>query len=130
MHVYFDLPCRRLLTNCQGSHAKSTSVYLLSRSEAENSLKAQGTLGCYVFRMTSDNKVCLSALAEKDTTLICRHLLLVKNTDGKIKIDSLPDESESFNCLQELEEFYWHHEIHFQDGGQSLNLTVPCTSTC
>ena len=125
----FELFCRLLSANYQGSHTKSTPVYLLSRSEAENSLKGQGTLGCYVFRMTSDNKVCLSALAERDTTLICRHLLLVKNMEGKIKIDSLPDGRESFGCLRELEEFYWHHEIHFQDGGPSLNLTVPCTCT-
>ena len=100
-------------------------IYILSRSQAEDTLQAQGTVGCYLFRKTSDNKVCLSALAEKDCNLVCRHLLLIENAEGKVKIDSLPNGSDCFSSLKDLEEYYWGNDIHFQDGGASLNLSVP-----
>ncbi len=118
-HLHLSIPS---LTTCR---SMAMPIYILSRSQAENTLQAQGTVGCYLFRKTSDNKVCLSALAEKDCNLVCRHLLLVENAEGKIKIDSLPNGCDSFSSLKELEEYYWGNEIHFQDGGASLNLSVP-----
>ncbi len=92
-------------------------------------LRAHGTVGAYLFRKTADNKVCLSALAEREEDLVCRHLLLVENSEGKIKIDSLPDGCDAFGSRREMEEFYWNNEIHFEDGGVSLSLSMPCTPT-
>lgn len=105
----------------------TTPLYILSRAQAESALLSQGTVGGYLFRKTSDNKVCLSALAERDESLVCRHLLLVDNNQGKIKIDSLPDGYDAFSSLSELEEFYWGNGIHFEDGGTSLILSMPCS---
>lgn len=104
----------------------STPVYILTRAEAETALRAQGTIGCYLFRNTSENDICLSALADKDKSLIVRHLLLVRSAEGLIRINSLPEDTETFVSLRALEEYYWENQIHFQDGGCSLSLTVPC----
>ena len=101
-------------------------MLIISRAQAENILQAQGTVGQYLFRQTSDNKVCLSALAEKDGALVCRHLLLVENAEEMIKIDSLPDGCHAFSSLSELEEHYGNNEIYFEDGGLSLMLTTRC----
>ena len=94
----------------------------LSRTAAENILSLENIPGAYLLRDTSyDADVCLSILAPEGRTTF-RHLVIVKGTDGRFKIDSLPAGSETFVSMNELIQFYSDHEIHFEDGGLSMVL--------